>query len=297
MDQSVGRVLIVDDEMINIKVLIATLEGFDCIIAKDGERAIELARGSIPPDLILLDVIMPDMSGYEVCTQLKKDALTKDIPIIFITSKDEVEDEAKGLEMGAVDYITKPFSPSIVRARVTNHIQLKKQRDTLLKLNVTDPLTNIPNRRLFDDTLDYECRSASRTQTPLSLIMIDIDHFKQINDSEGHQFGDECLQRVAMELKRAITRSTDLVARYGGEEFVALLPATDQQGAYEIAERMRECVAKICFSAPHENTQISISLGLTSPSPGSTFEPESLIAAADEKLYQAKESGRNRTCF
>ena len=297
MDESVGRVLIVDDEMINIKVLIATLEGFDCIIAKDGERAIELARGSIPPDLILLDVIMPDMSGYEVCTQLKKDALTKDIPIIFITSKDEVEDEAKGLEMGAVDYITKPFSPSIVRARVTNHIQLKKQRDTLLKLNVTDPLTNIPNRRLFDDTLDYECRSASRTQTPLSLIMIDIDHFKQINDSEGHQFGDECLQRVAMELKRAITRSTDLVARYGGEEFVALLPATDQQGAYEIAERMRECVAKICFSAPHENTQISISLGLTSPSPGSTFEPESLIAAADEKLYQAKESGRNRTCF
>lgn len=297
MDESVGRVLIVDDEMINIKVLIATLEGFDCIIAKDGERAIELARGSIPPDLILLDVIMPDMSGYEVCTQLKKDALTKDIPIIFITSKDEVEDEAKGLEMGAVDYITKPFSPSIVRARVTNHIQLKKQRDTLLKLNVTDPLTNIPNRRLFDDTLDYECRSASRTQTPLSLIMIDIDHFKQINDSEGHQFGDECLQRVAMELKRAITRSTDLVARYGGEEFVALLPATDQQGAYEIAERMRESVAGICFSAPHENTQISISLGLTSISPGSTFEPESLIAAADEKLYQAKESGRNRICF
>ena len=297
MDESVGRVLIVDDEMINIKVLIATLEGFDCIIAKDGERAIELARGSIPPDLILLDVIMPDMSGYEVCTQLKKDTLTKDIPIIFITSKDEVEDEAKGLEMGAVDYITKPFSPSIVRARVTNHIQLKKQRDILLKLNVTDPLTNIPNRRLFNDTLEYECRSASRTQTPLSLIMIDIDHFKQINDSEGHQFGDECLQRVAMELKRAITRSTDLVARYGGEEFIALLPATDQQGAYEIAERMRESVAEISFSAPHENIQISISLGLASPTPGTTFEPESLIAAADEKLYQAKESGRNRICF
>ncbi len=296
MKNNSGRILIVDDEMINIKVLIATLEGFECIIAKNGKRALELSQSDVPPDLILLDVVMPEMTGHEVCVKLKSNPSTKDIPVIFITAKADVDEETKGLKMGAVDFIAKPFSPSIVQARVTNHLQLKIQRDMLLRLNVTDPLTGIANRRFFDDTLVYECNSAVRSQTLLSLIMIDIDYFKEINDTEGHLFGDDCLQKIAKELSRSVTRSTDLVARYGGEEFVVVLPVTDSQGAYAIADIMRKNIENLVFSFKSSDRKITISLGVGTLSRSDGLDPEKLIETADKKLYEAKQSGRNKVC-
>ena len=193
MSSHKGRILIADDEMVNIKVLVATLSDYETVIAKTGEQAVIKAQTSQPPDLILLDINMPGMDGYEVCRILKSNPSSRSIPIIFITVQASVEDETKGLEMGAVDYICKPFSPAIVRARVANHIELKQQRDILEKLNITDPLTKIANRRRLDDYLLTSFVQAKRTQSDLSLLMIDIDNFKPLNDLAGHDYGDQCL--------------------------------------------------------------------------------------------------------
>ena len=296
MDNGNAKILVVDDEMINIKVLVAILDDYECIIAKDGEKALTLANGEAPPDLILLDVMMPGMNGYEVCKSLKRSPVTQSIPIIFITSKGNVEEETMGLELGAADYITKPFSPEIVKARATNQIQFKKHRDLLERLNVTDQLTGIANRRCFDDSLDYECRSAARSGSPLSLILIDVDHFKQLNDQGGHVFGDECLKSVADALCKSTSRSTDLIARYGGDEFVAVLPSTDNEGASKVAEKMRQRVEALELSYSGEKVAITISLGATCSTADKEFSPERMIAAADTKLYEAKRSGRNRAC-
>jgi len=296
MDQKNTKILIVDDEMINIKVLVATLENYECIIAKNGEKAISLAKGETPPDLILLDVMMPVIDGYEVCKELKNNPLTASIPIIFITSKGDVKEEKKGLELGAVDYIVKPFSPEIVKARVTNHVTLKKQRDLLQRLNVTDQLTGIANRRCFDDTLDYECRSAGRSGMNLSLILVDIDFFKSVNDTAGHVFGDECLKKIANVLSKSVSRSTDLVSRYGGEEFAIVLPSTNCDGALETAEKMRSNIESLHIPHPRNGGPITISLGISTVIPSKEITPELIIKQADAKLYQAKDSGRNKIC-
>jgi len=293
MDYGNAKILVVDDEMINIKVLIAILDEYECIVAKDGEKALMLAEGDMPPDLILLDVMMPGMDGYEVCRRLKSQISTQNIPVIFITSKGNVDEETRGLRLGAADYITKPFSPEIVKARATNQIQFKKQRDLLERLNVTDQLTGIANRRCFDDTLDYECRSAARSGSPLSLVLIDIDNFKQLNDLGGHVFGDNCLKAVAEAICKSMSRSTDLIARYGGDEFVAVLPSTDHEGAIKVAEKIRQSVEALKLTHSGETVPITISLGLTS---NKDYSPENMIEAADSKLYEAKHNGRNKAC-
>ena len=197
MAMSKGRILIVDDEVINIKVLVATLTEYETVIAKTGEQAISKIQSSIPPDLILLDINMPGIDGYEVCRIIKNNPASSSIPVIFITVQSSIEDETKGLEMGAVDYISKPFSPAIVRARVANHIELKQQRDLLEKLNVTDPLTKIANRRRMDEYLLTSFAQAKRSKSDMSLLMVDIDNFKPLNDLAGHGYGDECLYQVA----------------------------------------------------------------------------------------------------
>ena len=222
-----GRVLIVDDEKINCIVLISLLEDYSTIIALNGEQAIQRALSDQPPDLILLDVNMPGLDGYEVCRLLKQNEKTKNIAIIFITVKATEAEEAKGLNLGAVDYISKPFSPAIVLARVANHMELKRQRDLLEHLHITDALTGIANRRRFDLSLAHEWKRVVRMKGCISLIMIDIDFFKQFNDNYGHAAGDECLKEVAVALDKACEREIDLLARYGGEEFVAVLPGTD----------------------------------------------------------------------
>lgn len=291
-----GRILIVDDEKVNRDILSLLLEENETIAAKDGEQAIKRAMSSNPPDLILLDVVMPGMDGYEVCRHLKEDEKTKHIPVIFITVKSTVAEETKGLELGAVDYISKPFSPAIVKARVENHMELKKQRDLLEKLNVTDGLTGIFNRRHFDEYLEQQWRIASRTDSFLSLVMMDIDKFKQFNDNYGHAVGDECLINVAAALAQSADRDIDLIARYGGEEFVAVLPGTNHEGALQVAEEMRSKVEglKIRHEYSTVNDHVTMSLGVATCQGVSNTQASSLVVKADKALYQAKDAGRNR---
>lgn len=294
-EASKGTVLVVDDETINCDMLISLLRGYKVLVAKTGEQAIERAN-SHPPDLILLDVVMPGINGYEVCERLKADENTAAIPIIFVTMKSTIEEETKGLQLGAVDYISKPFSPAIVQARVHNHMQLKRQRDLLESLNITDSLTDISNRRHFDQMLVQSWRSASRTQSPMAVLMIDIDHFKQFNDHYGHLAGDECLTTIAQTLVTQTDRNLDLICRYGGEEFAAILPFTDLQGAELIACRLVEAIRalEIAHEASSTADVTTVSIGVACTQVSTNSSPEELVAKADESLYQAKGSGRNR---
>jgi diguanylate cyclase (GGDEF)-like protein len=261
----------------------------------DGESALKYLESNVT-DLILLDIVMPGIDGYEVCRRLKAIERTKDIPIIFITSMGEEEDESNGLELGAVDYITKPFSKPIVRARVKNHLIMKKQRDLLHNLSNLDGLTSIPNRRSFDRFLDIEWRQAVRLAKPLSLIMMDVDFFKNYNDVYGHAAGDDCLRQAAQTLASSLKRPRDYVARYGGEEFAALLPETDSNGADTVATAMRNNI--VALDIPHSHStvasHVTMSLGAATIVPTQDMDPLLLIEAADKALYRAKEEGRNR---
>jgi diguanylate cyclase (GGDEF)-like protein len=290
------KIFIIDDAPENIRMLMETLkEDYAIIPATDGEKAIKMLQTHSLPDLILLDIIMPGADGYEICRRLKSDEITKDIPIIFITAKDQEEDEVMGLRLGAVDYITKPFCMPVVKARVNTHIELKKHRDKLKLLSDLDGLTGIPNRRRFDEYLKLQWQYALRSNTFLALIMIDIDHFKAFNDCYGHGQGDECLKKVAKTLFATVNRPTDMVARYGGEEFACLLPVTNTDGAVKIAEEMRLNI--ISLSIPHDHGSpggsLTISLGVASMKP--TFHSSSaiLLNNADLALYEAKRSNRN----
>jgi len=290
------RILVVDDIPANIKTLNAILsEDYNVIFATDWRKGLELAERK-SPDIILLDIMMPDMDGYEICQRLKSDAETREIPVIFITALDGEADEEKGLAIGAADYITKPFRPAIVRLRVGNHLELKLQRDRLESLTMTDGMTEIANRRSFDRHLGEEWRRCARMQIPLSVIMMDIDHFKAFNDNYGHTAGDECIRGIAQALAAVPTRAGDLVARYGGEEFACLLPGTDAEGALTVAERLREVVNDLTIPHAWSNVagSVSISAGVGTLIPTRDGDSESLINLADGMLYEAKNAGRNR---
>ncbi len=291
-----STILIVDDVPANIKVLGETLKAdYKIRLATDGEKALKMARSSSPPDLILLDIVMPKMDGYEVCKLLKKDTTTKNIPVIFITAMAEEEDETKGLAYGAVDYITKPFSLPIVKARIKTHLELKRHRDLLETLSTLDGLTAIPNRRRFDEILKIEWLRGLREASPLSLIMLDIDHFKLYNDNYGHIEGDDCLKKVARCLSTSMSRPGDFVARYGGEEFAVILPATDAEGAITVAATLLQRVTGLGIPHAHSPVAecISISIGVATMLPERDLSPTILIEKADRCLYSAKESGRN----
>ncbi len=319
------NILIVDDERFNLNLLHDLLEGsHDIMVAKSGEQALKQVKGTPPPDLILLDIMMPGMDGYQVLERLKSDHRTKHIPVIFITAMGEAMDEAKGLAMGAADYITKPFSAPVVQARVQTQLRLKwslereralnsklsrlidelaEKNDKLLELNKAledmasiDGLTGIPNRRRFDTFLQQEWNRSIRDRTPISLILMDIDFFKPYNDNYGHAAGDECLKLVSGALEAAIPRSVDLVARYGGEEFVCVLPETDARGVEKVGEKLRLAVA--CREIPHEHSavasHVTLSLGGMTMTPTPDSNSKELIEKADGFLYQAKKGGRNR---
>ena len=294
---SKSTILIVDDMVANIKVLGELLKDeYKIRLATNGEKALQIARSSNPPDLILLDVIMPEMDGYEVCAQLKADKTTKNIPVIFITAMDLEKDETKGLSLGAVDYITKPFSLPIVKARVKTHLELKHHRDILEDLSTLDGLTGISNRRRFNEILEIEWLRALRESTPLALLMIDIDHFKLYNDNYGHIAGDDCLKLVANNLLKGIRRPADFLARYGGEEFAAILPITDIQGAITVGSSLIEHINTLKIPHLHSlvSDQITISIGAASIIPDRKNPSVFLIENADKYLYLAKEGGRNR---
>jgi len=297
VEQPKPLILIVDDTPTNIQVLAeALLADYRVKVATSGKAALEVVAKKGAPDLILLDVMMPDMDGYEVCRRLKQDPKTSGIPVIFVTAKNEVSDEEHGLQLGAVDYITKPFHLSIVRARLQNHLKLKMMTDLLETMAWFDSLTCIPNRRRFDDALDTEWKRAQRTGTSLSLILVDIDHFKEYNDHYGHGAGDACLKRVASVLAASVTRAGDLVARYGGEEFVLLIPETSSKGARLLAEQLCHGVEEQQISHEQSSASIwvTISVGYASATPGPDGNPSTLLEEADRMLYQAKNAGRNR---
>ena len=231
------QILVVDDSPANIRLLAAALKNkYDVTAATNGPAALEIARSADAPDLILLDIMMPGIDGYQVCRELKSEVTTKDIPVIFVTSKSDQSDETTGLELGAVDYITKPFSLPVVQARVQTHLELKRKTDFLEELSYLDGLTGIPNRRRFDLTMEREWRRAAHAKSWLSVIMADIDFFKAFNDYYGHSKGDECLKLVAMGLNTVAKRPGDFLARYGGEEFALVLPGSDENGAAAAAE-------------------------------------------------------------
>jgi len=291
-------ILLVDDAPTNIQVLNETLkDDYRLFFATSGSEALRMVNQA-PPDLIILDIIMPDMDGYEVCRALKANAQAQNIPIIFITSMRQQEDEVVGLELGAVDYITKPFNPAVVRLRVRNQIELKRQRDLLARLSNLDGLTGIPNRRALDAAIDREWRRCQRSHKPVSLLMADIDHFKSFNDTYGHLAGDDCLKSVSSSLLQTLERPGDLLARYGGEEFMALLPETDAIGAQLVASKMLQAVNDLTL--PHAGAladeHVTASIGVATMQPGRTTSSANLLEAADQALYQAKQQGRNRVC-
>lgn len=291
-----ATILVVDDSPMNIKILHEILQhDYRIVFATNGKDALDTAAQSLP-DLILLDIMMPEMDGYEVCRRLKADPRTQRIPVIFVTALADQDDEAKGLELGAIDYLTKPVNQAVVKARVRNHLELKKYQDFLKNLALLDGLTGIANRRHFDQTLEQEWKRAHRNAQPLAVLILDVDFFKLYNDRYGHGAGDDCLRRVAATLQRCLSRPADLAARYGGEEFVGLLPETDRKGAAKTAEKVRQAVADLAIG--HADSQVAdhvtISLGVACLIPDEEGSPAQLLEAADQALYRAKQGGRNR---
>lgn len=297
--QEKARILIVDDEKMNLKALADLLkEEYAPVLARSGEQALHHAFGDSPPDLVLLDVVMPQMDGYEVIKNLKNHDKTKNIPVIFVTALSSVEDEEQGLKLGAVDYITKPYSPPIVKMRIRNHLRLVHQYKLLDQLAYLDGLTEIPNRRRFEAVLEKEWARSARNGAPFSLAMVDVDFFKQYNDHYGHAMGDLALQKIAKTLEHGLNRPGDLVARYGGEEFVIVLPETDAAAAKVVAERLRLNVFD--RNIPHQFSQVadyvSVSIGLvTIMHMDYATLPETILKTADQNLYLAKQNGRNQT--
>lgn len=290
-------VLVVDDVPTNVKILADALRAeYRVRVATNGNDALRATQSEPVPDLVMLDVMMPEMDGYEVCRQIRKNAKTQRIPIIFVTARNADYDEEYGFSIGANDYICKPYSLLVVRARVRNQIQLKRQADQLEALSHIDALTQIPNRRRFDEVIETEWRRAFRLQQPLAVLMIDIDHFKQYNDHYGHGAGDDALRSVAATLNGGVVRPADLVARYGGEEFVVILPETRGDVAAAIAEKLRERVFSLAITHEYSSAaaRMTISVGVAALVPGEQSSAQQLLEMADKMLYMSKEGGRNR---
>jgi diguanylate cyclase (GGDEF)-like protein len=293
------KLLVVDDAPGNIRVLRNLLKDEARVLfATSGRDALANARDE-QPDLILLDVLMPDMDGYEVCRALKADTATQDIPVIFVTGLAETTDETRGLEAGAIDYITKPFVPAVVRMRVRNHLALRRVTNELhvlnaelLRLATTDALTGVSNRRHFFDKVAEEAQRMRRYRRPAAVFMLDLDHFKRLNDGYGHDIGDHALVETASTVRQTL-RTHDLFGRLGGEEFAGFLPETDFAQAVTVCERLRELIAAIRVPTSGEPARVTASIGVVALD----SEQETVAAAlkrADQAMYAAKQSGRNR---
>lgn len=322
-----GKILVVDDTPENLELLcrILSRKGFQIILAENGQKALELVYQEAP-EIILLDICMPKMDGYEVCQTLKQNLATKDIPVIFVSALDEVLDKIKGFRVGGIDYITKPFHAAEVIMRVNIHLtlrrlqhQLESQNDRLRqevrdrlaaevalqaanqelqRLAHMDGLTQVANRRSFDTCLAQEWRRLVREQQPLTLILCDVDFFKRYNDTYGHQTGDDCLRSVASAISTVLKRPGDLVSRYGGEEFAVILPHTPLSGAFHVAAEIQAAIRtlEIAHRASSISSFITLSIGVAAAIPRLEFSPMTLLAAADRALYKAKQDGRDRIC-
>lgn len=283
-------ILIVDDMRANQEILGSSLKNlYNIEYASSGKEALFKLFEEIVPDLILLDIEMPDMSGFEVLEKLKNSPRTKNIPIIFVTGHDDIKKEEQGLLIGAVDYITKPISPIIVKARVNTHITLKDQRDQLIFRASHDQLTNVYNRHKLVEEGERFFSKSIRHKEELCLAIIDIDHFKNVNDTYGHMVGDEVLKSVATLLRENI-RTEDIVARYGGEEFVIIFDRCSLQNALFKSNLLR---MKISNLNP-KDILVTASFGLTPLDHDKHTKFDHLLKEADEALYEAKENGRNK---
>ncbi len=307
-------ILIVDDQIVSQRFLekILTKNSYQVMTALNAKIALDIIKDNLP-DLILLDIMMPDMNGYELCAHLKNNQTTKNIPIIFLTCLEGIEDKIKAFEIGGVDYIIKPYQQQEVIVRIETHLKIKRLQEQLehqnnllqianeklKKLCVRDELTQIINRRGFEQTFKQEWYRMAREKQQLSLIICDIDYFKLYNDKYGHQQGDKCLKKVAQTINNCARRPADLVARYGGEEFVVILPNTPSEGAIHVAEFIQIKISQL--EIPHEASKISqyvtLSLGISSMIPHLNYRPENLLKSADQALYEAKDQGRNRLIF
>ncbi|MDR1617271.1 MAG: diguanylate cyclase [Syntrophomonadaceae bacterium] len=290
-------ILIVDDERLSSAVLNNILSPeYSILMARSGGAALKTAEEAVP-DLIVLDIIMPDMNGFDVLKNLKNNVVTSKIPVIFITGLKKVQDEETGFLLGAVDYITKPFVATIVKARVNTHTQIARQMRMIENLGMIDPLTNIPNRRNFDERLDLEWKRAIRDKRPVSFLMIDLDNFKQFNDTHGHLRGDALLKAVSKAFTSCIKRPADLAARLGGEEFGIILPDTDLNGAMKVAEDIRAAVEAVRIPAAYDKQNklsTTVSIGAVTWYPQIKDSALELIAKADKYMYIAKKTGKNR---
>jgi diguanylate cyclase (GGDEF)-like protein len=298
LERRTPRLLVVDDQPINLQALYQTFQkDHQVLMATNGEQALKLTL-SQQPDLLLLDVVMPGMDGHEVCRRLKADDATRDIPVIFVTAHHDEAAETQGLALGAVDFISKPINPAIVRARVRTHITLKAQSDLLRQWVYVDGLTGMRNRRCFDERLSSEWGRAVRNGSDLSVVMVDVDFFKRYNDHYGHQAGDLCLRQVASCLRQTLKRPGDLAARYGGEEFACLLPDTDLVGSMDLARQLGNAVQalNIEHAASSVASVVTVSLGVCSTSGNTPGSADELLREADGALYRAKAEGRNRSC-
>jgi diguanylate cyclase (GGDEF)-like protein len=292
-----NSLLFVDDDRSNLMLLSHMLQDqYTVRVASNGVTALRIAE-KYQPDLILLDILMPGLDGYQVFTALQDSPSTMHIPVIFITGLNNRDDEKKGLVMGAVDYISKPFDEMIVKLRIQHQIRIINQLRTIERLSMMDQLTEIPNRRNFDIRLRVEWGRAIRENLPITLLLLDVDHFKNYNDTYGHQQGDQALCLVAKELSQALRRTTDFAARWGGEEFVALLPNTDSIGGGATAERVRQNIeSRDIFSENGNLTKLTVSVGQATCNPAPSSQVDELFQNADKALYTAKNSGRNRVC-
>ena len=292
-----NSLLIVDDDPSSLLVLTHMLKSeYNVHEASNGASAIMMAEEHLP-DLILLDIVMPGMDGYQVFTALQKSEKTAGIPVIFVTGLNDNNDEKKGLKLGAVDYINKPCDQTIVRLRVYHQIQIINQLRTIEHLSMMDQLTEIPNRRNFDNRLYLEWGRAIREKVPMSLLMIDVDHFKKYNDTYGHQQGDKALCMVAQTITKTLKRTSDFAARWGGEEFVVLLPNSDSSGGLEIGEKIRKNLEATNLSCSNGDlTRLTASIGVNTQTPTASCSTDKFILGADRALYRAKNSGRNKVC-
>ncbi len=303
-----AKILFVEDSKTQANAVKDFLErnGYDVVLADNGMSAINAAK-SQPPDVVLLDVILPDITGYEVCRWLKLNPDTRGIPIIMLTVKGTVSDKVAGLEAGADDYLPKPFDEIELNARIYACLRTKALQDELKQKNLqlvellekveilasTDPLTELFNRRRFEVVLENEFKRATRYNSPLACLMIDIDYFKKVNDGYGHRTGDLVLHEIAQIIKNTL-RETDVTARWGGEEFVVLLPQTDKKAALQSASRILKAISACKFSGLPDK-KITVSIGIASLPNPSIDTGEKLVDFSDIAMYDAKSKGRNRT--
>ncbi|BDX08584.1 GGDEF domain-containing response regulator [Planctobacterium marinum] len=294
---SQAKVLIIDDDSYFLEMASEALSDIcDVETYRNPQKGLKRAMQDPAPDLIILDVIMPTMSGYQICRELKQNTKTFNIPVIFVSSLEQISEITRCFDLGAVDFIGKPVQMPLLLAKVKNHLMMKLQRDMLEELATKDPLTGLDNKRSYDQTLQNEWKRASRDKSPLSLVVCDIDFFKKYNDHYGHGQGDSCLKKVANSIYKTANRSADLVARIGGEEFAIILPNVDKQGAWRVANNVLVNLRN--KQLPHAKSEIhkyvTLSVGVATVMPDYKESPELLFEAADAAMYDAKQNGRNR---